>query len=415
MDGINLGVRAFLMFSAVLGLFHRDYLRSTPANVAYLKQHVVAQGRVDGDVQWNFPLDLSAKKLILLAEAHGSLAPQSLDLSLLKSLNIQTGLRYYVAEIDPTEADVFNNFLETGDERGMREVFDLWTPKEQWGNRDFEAKIRAIRTYNQTLLPDRRIVFLGLDEVQYFPYAIKWIARTTGVTVDNAWLQSFAKQPRKQLANAIISWNAGRKATNSKDQAALEAVLFTLARNAEGVPNRDTVIFDDYRYQVEHGVLGNQQAYGMWGMFHGLQASARRMLPFAAQVRRSNLSAANSIATILSIGVNSEMMIPASELPSFMRPSNALYANLPSGAHGPLIYAKGITDFERAAPLPNQITVFWLDAPYSPYETSLSFGPHWTELEAMPFDKPLSTTTGYVQYVAFYRGSRAVQQRSPGE
>jgi hypothetical protein len=139
------------------------------------------------------------------------------------------------------------------------------------------------------------------------------------------------------------------------------------------------------------------------------------MLPFAAQVRRSGLPAANSMTTILSIGVDSKMMIPANELPALLRPSKAQYVDLPSGADGPLIYAKGIADFKQAAPLAGQITVFRLDAPQSPYEANLSFGPHWTALEAMPFDKPVSNTTGYVQYVAFYRGSRAVQQRSPGE
>jgi hypothetical protein len=250
----GLGLKAFLAFSALLGMFHRDYLRSTPANVAYLKQHVVAQGAVDGAIWCDLPQDLRAKKLILLTEAHGSLAPQTLDLSLLKELNRQTGLRYYVAEIDPTEADAFNKFVETGDEQGMREVFDLWTPKEQWGNRDFEAKIRAIRTYNQSLPPDRRIVFLGLDEVQYFPFAIKWIARTTGATVDDAWLHSLDQKPREQIANAVLHWNVGRTALNPKDQPNLDAVLFTLARNAQRAPNRDAVIFDDYRYQVEHGI-----------------------------------------------------------------------------------------------------------------------------------------------------------------
>ena len=415
MVDVGFGLKAFLAFSWLHGLFQRGYLEVSLENVAYLQKHIVAQGPVDGVVHCDLPADMRAKRLILLTEAHGSLAPQTLDLSLLKFLNRETGLRYYVAEIDPTEADAFNRFLVTRPEHRLREVFDIWTPKEQWGNRDFEAKIRAIRSYNQTLSTDRRIVFVGLDEVQYFPFAIRWIARTTGATVNESWLRSSEKGTRAETASAVLQWNAGRKALNEKDQPALDAVLFTLARNAERVPNRDSVIFDDYRYQVEHGMLGNQQAYGMWGMFHGLQAAARGMLPFAAQVRKSNLPASESMTTILSIGVESKMMIPASELPALIRPSRAQYVDLPSGADGPLIYAKGITDFKQAAPLSGQITMFRLDAAHSPYESNLSFGPHWTVLEAMPFDKPVSSTAGYVQYVAFYRGSRAVQQRLLGE
>ncbi len=212
MDSVGFGMKVFLAFSAILGFFHRGYLKSTPENIAYLKQHVVAQGPVNGMVRCRLPAELRAKKLVLLTEAHGSLAPQTLDLSLLESLNSQTGLRYYAAEIDPTEADAFNYFLETGDERGLREVFDLWTPREQWGNRDFEAKIRAIRVYNQTLPPDRRIAFVGLDEVQYFPFAIRWIARATGATVNDTWLRSLEMETRAKRADAVLQWNAGRKA-----------------------------------------------------------------------------------------------------------------------------------------------------------------------------------------------------------
>ena len=116
-------------------------------------------------------------QLFLLGEAHGVQRPQELDFALFKHLNQRAGVRTYVAEVDCAKAYYLNEYLRTGNEKTLNLVFRSWQAEtSQWANRDFRAKLQHIRVWNLTLPSNRKIRFLGLDQLQDLPLAADYLA-----------------------------------------------------------------------------------------------------------------------------------------------------------------------------------------------------------------------------------------------
>ncbi len=109
------------------------------------------------------------------------------------------------------------------------------------------------------------------------------------------------------------------------------------------------------------------------------------------------------------------VMMPSGAFPPGLQPKGAPSMALSFGADGPLFYAKGVADLKQAAPEPNTITIFQLDAADSPYRQALILGPHWSAMGTVALDQPGAVTADYLQYITFYRDSPAVTQRNVGE
>lgn len=234
------------------------------AKVAWLKDHVVADGPVMGGLTFAFPADFYRSRLILLGESHGVAAPQILDLELFKHLSQKIGL-----------TDYLNRYLASGDEALLTRVFDHWTRSgAQWGNRASEAKLRAIRDFNQTLPAGRRIHIVGIDAVQDWPLVAEWIAGG-----DGAKAQAILAAQEGQRATAALAAMGDRT-----DAAALRAMLQDVAAGHD----RETILFDSYARAVRSDGQGDhpgdRPAYGLWGMFHIMQAGVNGAQPFAARI-----------------------------------------------------------------------------------------------------------------------------------
>jgi hypothetical protein len=372
-----------------------------PAKVAYLKAHVVASGPVTGPLALKLPADVYRARLILMGESHGSAAPQALDLQLLKDLNKRAGLKDYVAELDAVQAERFNRYLTTGDEADLDRVFDLWTNSAQWGNTLFEDKVRKIRAFNQTLPAARRVRFWGLDAIQDWPLLIDWLT-AAGATPDKTALD--AAKGEKAKSALALTWLDASKGGDPVTRAALKIALTQRA----GGGNRESVIFAAYEHLVTSGALGDRPAYGLWGVYHVLQAGVNNAPPFATRVRQSSLPAAKSMVSIGLVLLDSAVVIPA-PMPGGVKMLRMDQFNI----DGPMVKVEGSADL-RAATTPSSLTLFDLAAPGSPYLTSPDFVAVKTSIgQNFVPDDPKAPAADYLRIAGVVRGSDWAPPRVP--
>ena len=362
-----------------------------PIKLAYLRNHEVASGPVKGGLSFRFPAAFYRSKLILLGESHGSAAPQVLDLELLTHLTARIALRDYLAEVDPVQAASLNRYLETGDEAPLMRVFAFWKPDAQWGNTAFLGKVRAIRALNGRLSPARRIRFHGIDATQDWPLLADWLRSEGAAVAPDAF---DAERPASEKAILALGALKGARASPLREQirAGLEHTRDKLGR--------ERTLFENYARLVRTGALGDRPAYGLWGLFHVMQAGINGAKPFAMQVKASGLPAAARLTTLVALSLDSAVMVPA-PLPGGVVKIRLTNFNI----DGPIVKAPGSATL-RAASRPETIQLFDLSSPRSPYARSPDFVAVRTTIgQDFKPDDPNLPASAYAQYVGVFRGS----------
>lgn len=356
---------------------------------AFLRAHVVAKGPVTGGLTFDFPAAFYENRLFLLAESHGSAAPQILDLELLTHLNARIGLTDYVAEVDPVQGDRLNQYLESGDEDVLDRVFDHWTTiGAQWGNRSFEDKVRGVRTLNQALASERRIRFIGVDAIQDWDLLREWV-EARGGSIDAAAWEAGDLKVRSALALAALEGRAG-------DPVGLR--LVDLLRRLSVDSHRETAIFETYAHAVRSGELGDRPAYGLWGMFHAMQGPVNGALPFAARVDASDLPARDRVVTVAILSLDSAVQIPV-PTPTGVQRMRLTDFNI----DGPFVKVQGSATL-RAASRPDRILVFDPGAAGTPVKAGDFMSIQTSVGQAFNLD-PSIPSSDYAQYIGVFRGS----------
>ena len=366
-----------------------------PTKAEWLRVNVVADGPVAGGLSFAFPADFYEQKLILLGESHGVAAPQLLDLELLTHLNARIGLTDYLAEVDPVQGAMLNRYLETGEAAVLDRVFDYWSESgAQWGNTAFENKVRGIRALNLTLPADRRVRFLGVDAVQDWTLFAEWIGEQGG-SVDAAALTAAAgdranPEPLADLALAAVA----SLPQQTPETTRLAGVLGDLRAKA----GREATIFNTYSRAVTSGELGDRPAYGLWGVYHVMQAGVNQTRPFAMRVKTSDLPAARAMTSIIVLSLDSWVQIPAPTPQGVQRMRLNMF-----NIDGPYVMVQGAATL-KAASEPDRITLFNPRAAGSPLAGG-DFMNIQSSVQRFTLDEPIAPIDDYVQYVGVFRGS----------
>jgi len=401
-----------------------------PATVAYLRGQ---QRAIPADTAAAFP-DFEAgfytNQLFLLGESHGSAAPQELDFALLRHLNQKTGLRNYVAEIDPSQAFFFNRYLATGQEADLQTVFRGWDGQEQWGNQDFYDKVRRIRRLNQTLAPEARIRFIGLDRLQNQGVALQHLRAILGQEATPTGTSAVLDTLRRLSAGAPLTEPALARLAHrllpafrpGSAVAGLSAAgcvqVAQVLRNATYLAGprirRDSVMLLNLQADYERLGLQQEKMYGLWGAYHVLQSAVSNSQPFAALVRASALPLRERVVSLAIFTTESEVMMPASGIPAAMRPSEPSVNVGWLNSAGPVVLVPGIRDLLAAAPTNAPVTLFRLDAPRAPYRHSLQLANIRVPLldQTVLATRAGAATTDYFQYAVLLRNSAAVRPLS---
>jgi len=191
--------------------------------------------------------DLYESEVVLLGESHGYAEVQQLDKSLFIHLNRTKGTRFYIAEMDSTNAKMLNTYLGNNykDENLLKKIISKVKVRiPQQGGKELFEKWSDIYDYNKNLPDSAKIEVIGID---------KDVDDKSRISRDSAMMLNFYRI--KELRN-----------------------------------------FNDESF------------YGLFGLFHVIQGklNSERIDPFAARLKREGCS----VNSFVCFDVDSEVYMP---------------------------------------------------------------------------------------------------------
>lgn len=387
-------------------------------NYASLAHEEILTGKTD-----NFGLFDDAfyrNQFFLLGESHGVAKPQEVDLRLLTHLNKRVGVRFYIAEVDASQAYYLNQFLAMGHQATLTRVFRIWVEQQaQWANQEYRHKIEAIRALNQTLPKNRQIQFVGIDRIQDKPLAAEHLTellgkhgrgQSTQPLADSLIAQLAANQPDSVVARTALAWLtdwASNEAAYTrfwgKDAETIRHLL-TNVSYLKTIKSREITIFTNFKTVLPS--LNQEKLYGFWGFFHVLQRPLKTgVKPFACQVNESDLYLHDKIVSITFSYLDSYTMTPTKFMPPFLQEKGKAFSRIDKfNNDSELMKSEGIGTI-RSVTKPHSVTLFALDRPGSfARQTPIRIA----YAAAMPQKLVFSPTlpmTSYFQYLILIRDS----------
>lgn len=132
---------------------------------AYLKKNNSAINLQDIDEFEGLDLikdDLKNKKIIFTGEYHAFQKDDLFRMKLIKYLQEEIGLNYYLAEMGYSSAYFFNKYLESGDEEILRKVFSNLKVTQAFNKDDYNF-FKDLYEFNKTLRVEDKIKIVGID------------------------------------------------------------------------------------------------------------------------------------------------------------------------------------------------------------------------------------------------------------
>ncbi len=354
-------------------------------------------------------------QLFLVTESHGYYKPNQLDAALFKQINKKNGVRYYVAEIDFSQAYYINKYLATGNEEFLKAIYLHWYNEQaQWGSKTGFEKWKSLYNYNLTLAKNKKIIVLGLDEAQDLNMNEKLLTELAGkanykagnkmidsllsfanINLDNDTLKSFIKFTRR-LATNITANEISYKKIFKTNYFAFQFII----KNIASKKGRENKIFENFTTFYNEYKLTDKKMYGFWGRFHGMQDSINGSLSFSAMLKKSSLPLADKIISVPVFCVESTSMLPTQFLPEMARDKGTVFSKAAMVNDDSMIYTvDGIKMFRKFVGK-NENVIFKLIGASLPFNKGL----YLVESNSK-FDKTFNwlgnknaATTDYFQY-----------------
>ncbi|WP_375446783.1 hypothetical protein [uncultured Fibrella sp.] len=363
--------------------------------------------------------------VFLLGEVHGYAAPQTIDLDLLKHLNQRVGLRYYLAEMDFGQATLVNQYLEVGDTILLDSLFQGFLRQtnagtSQWGNQEFYNKLVAIRAYNKTRPDSLQIRFLGVDWFQdrgafacsllknsmqaiNQPVSGRPLVDSLRLVVLSDSFNLLKAQPFTKRIRADIAANETVYQQLLGDKLLSVRLFFELLVCADDKLTRDEVALRMTQFMTKTMGLAREKLYGLWGYAHILQAGTGKSATFSGLLAKSG----RRVVTVATLFKDSKMLIHRKHLPFFLRKGSKTFCYTEAlNADSNVFKVDNFSDVDDLSPA-NQLTLFKLDAPDSPYRQTLRLVKTGgiTGTKVSPYTLAPTVTTDYFQYVFVVKNS----------
>lgn len=158
--------------------------------------------------------------MIFLGESHGIATNDDVNFALLTHLHETAGVRTYIAEMGYSTGHFLNEYVQTGDENLLDNVYSALEGTTAW-NRSQVAFWQQVYAWNQTLPAAERIRVIGLDVQHQYPVGV-WHLTTLlseappaafvepvtalhTMVADNDWRASVCMTAVEALSAAIIA------------------------------------------------------------------------------------------------------------------------------------------------------------------------------------------------------------------
>jgi hypothetical protein len=365
----------------------------------------------------DFQLDASFydHQLYMVGEIHGFEKSPEIDFKLFKHLNQRIGVRYYMSEVDYSQAYFLNTYLQTGQDSLIHYALKNWMVYVGRNNKDYYQKWKNLYAYNKTLPPDDRIVVLGCDvlmDKQLFIQHIKQLIdeQDFELLFGNAIkLQEFVVKIKAYKSKPeAIQYFKNKYGDKEKEL----AHLFNTALQTE-TSGREQKLFDNFKDIYNLLQLENEKIYAFYGLYHTLQSKmADGFEPFASKIKKSELAHASKMVSLNMCFQDSKMIMPSSGLPGFLQ-TGPQWSEVAFKYDSLLLfYLEGIKDVVRTSGQ-NTTTFYKLNGKDSPYFhserlMSVKMILPFLKDQKIEINRNLSSTD-YAQYLIFVRNSEAAQ------
>lgn len=362
-------------------------------------------------------------QVFLVSESHGYAKPHQLDAELFIQINKKNGVRYYIAEMDFSQAFYLNKYLSTGNEDFLKAIYQHWYNQQaQWGNKTGYEKWRTLYKYNQTLAKSKQIMVIGLDEAQDLNMNEKLLVElakeakyksASNIVLDsllafsNSDLNKDSTKAYKKFVNRMVLYISQNELTYKKIFKSKFFDFQFIINNIASKKGREEKIFYNFNVFYKQYKLTNQKLYGFWGRFHAMQDSINGGLSFAAMLKKSDLPLAKKIISIPVYCIESASMLPTQFLPPMAQQKGTIYSKSDMVNDDSFVYkVDGIKTIGKFVGK-NENVIFKLIGNESPYNNGLQLVE-----SSSKFDKTfnwkgnrLAVTTDYFQYLIVVRNS----------
>lgn len=152
------------------------------------------------DLTQNSLINIDGAKLIGFGALHGSSKTEETEIILLKELVDNHNLKYYLPETDYSTAKYFQHYIETGDEKLLKELvqeYGVMVPQEK--SIEVFEKWKEIRP----LFLENEVTIIGVDKISSYKFSIKELL---SITQENKkW--SYRDSLKLQLENSNTVWS----------------------------------------------------------------------------------------------------------------------------------------------------------------------------------------------------------------
>lgn len=413
-----------LLLVIITGFLWQPVIAQDSSYSNYLQQHdekISIGGSNKFDI---FDEAFYQNQVFLVSESHGYYKPHEVDFELFKQINKVTGVHYYLAEIDFSQAYYLNKYLSSGNEDFLKAIYQFWyNQKAQWGCQAGLEKWKKMYACNSTLPPGKKITVLGLDEAQDMNMNVKLLNELLlAANYKNgkiAMLDSLAIYATVNLENdsanrRFIRYSRRLDSIIVANTSACKKILGTnyfsiqfIIHNIASTKGREKKIFENFNTFYTQYKLADEKFYGFWGRFHAMQDSVNQAMPFAGMLKNSTLALQNKIVSIPVFCIESTSMIPTSYLPPIAQQKGTVYSKVNMVNDDSYVYqVAGIKAFENFVDK-NSISIFKLNDRQSPYNKDLNLVESSSEMDKSfewVGNKKVATTS-YFQYAVIVRNS----------
>lgn len=390
-----------LAFAAYFGMLGWEYLTGNQY-VKYLKQNSETVGIDDTFTFEIADADIAASDLILVGEIHGTKTACEFDVDFFKHLYTNFGVRVYIAELDYVQAQLMNQFMQTGEARMLDSILQRWVVVQGRNNKDYYDKYKALQRFYQQLPADDKFTFVGIDKVQ------DWRLFAAYLDSQNA--------TKNELPVLIVNSETGLTPIEERlawllqhpDSTLLNATaLARLQQNltyAQEKTNREEVMFQNFQTFYQQNNWAGQKLYGFFGVYHVFQYRVNGNHPLASKIRSAIPALSNKMLSFNFLLVDSHMVMDSKALPEFLRDQGKYTRMALSADNIFVMYLYGIQDFKRMTPAHSK-SLIRMNASDNPYANTARLNKTFQLLPVTELFEMNDKDMPYVQYTIFGRNA----------
>lgn len=342
--------------------------------------------------------DLEGKEIFLVGENHGVLANEQLRMKFLKYFKINTDFKYYLWELPFSVAFFLNRYLETGDEKILRETYKPLKGTFAWNKESFNHWGKLYQ-FNIKLPITRKIKIIGIDIEHQIENAFKYMLYVLSEIDDiKNILNKLKKLSNEAKDEEIIEFCEGLKRDIEKRD---EFYKKHLKENYFGLKivndnllsrykvyngNNFNAIRDKQMYENFiriHNRLPTGKYYGQLGLSHVFQRETSYVDWFGSILNKNPIFQ-DKVLSIVYVYDNCKYLYPTD-----LRDYQGVMTTLDLKLDILKKYAKG------------ESTLFKLNGRDSPFDKKLL----WPIVHKIPEG---GVTTDYFQYIILIRNSKAL-------